>query len=308
MTHDHTTTTGSSTYSAASRPFGSTAAGRPAAGELFRPFPRRAYALRVAAIPFAWPLLVELVRGDFAGFVAIGAAMALLFYAGRKVDDGLLAEQEGAAQARFAGAALPPRLTGALATGLAAFLVSVGATLDGAFMSVVFAALAFFGCALAYGTEAYAFDRGKLLAEAAKRAGVRPRDVVDALAEARRKVGEIEAAAARLHSRDLKAHLDRIVSKAREVLALVEQNPRDLSRARRFLVTYLDGTRDVVAKYASQQRDLAETALADNFRRVLTTVEQVFAEQEKVLRSDDKLDLEVKIEVLETQMRREGVH
>jgi 5-bromo-4-chloroindolyl phosphate hydrolysis protein len=248
-----------------------------------------------------------LVGGNFLSFAAIGAAMALLFYAGRQVDDGLLAEQEGT-QARFAESLLPPKLTGAVATGAAAFLLSAGATSDDPLMSVVFAALAFFGCALAYGTEAHSLDRGKLLAEAAKRAGVRPRDVADALAEARRKVGEIEAAAARLHSRDLKAHLDRIVRQARQVLSLVEQNPRDLSRARRFLVTYLDGTRDVVAKYAAQQRDVAETALADNFRRVLTTVEQVFAEQEKVLRSDDKLDLEVKIEVLETQMRREGVH
>ena len=42
--------------------------------------------------------------------------------------------------------------------------------------------------------------------------------------------------------------------------------------------------------------------------RVLTTIEQVFAEQEEVLKQDDKLDLEVQIEVLETQLRREGVH
>ena len=111
-----------------------------------------------------------------------------------------------------------------------------------------------------------------------------------------------------LHSRELKTRLDRICQRARTILAQLEQDPKNLTRARRFLVTYLDGTRDVVAKYAAQQRDLDETVLAENFRRVLTTIEQVFAEQEEVLKQDDKLDLEVQIEVLETQLKREGVH
>jgi hypothetical protein len=64
----------------------------------------------------------------------------------------------------------------------------------------------------------------------------------------------------------------------------------------------------VVGRYAARQHDLADTPLTENFRRVLTTVEEVFGEQEEVLRRDEELDLEVKIEVLETQMRREGVH
>jgi hypothetical protein len=102
--------------------------------------------------------------------------------------------------------------------------------------------------------------------------------------------------------------MQRITDQARVVLGQLETDPKDLPRARRFLVTYLDGTRDVVAKYAAQQHDLADTPLAENFRRVLTTIEQVFKEQEEVLKQDDKTDLEIQIEVLETQLKREGVH
>ena len=87
----------------------------------------------------------------------------------------------------------------------------------------------------------------------------------------------------------------------------MQRDPRDLSRARRFLATYLDGTRDVVRKYAAQQRDLADTPLGESFRRVLTTIEQVFLEQEEVLKRHEALDLDVQIEVLETQLKREGV-
>ena len=91
------------------------------------------------------------------------------------------------------------------------------------------------------------------------------------------------------------------------MLSLVERKPDDLVRAQRFFATYLDGTREVVSRYAARQRDLADTPLAEHFRRVLSTVEEVFAEQEDVLLRDEQQDLEVKIEVLETQMRREGV-
>ena len=173
-------------------------------------------------------------------------------------------------------------------------------------MALLFAALTGGACVLAYGLDRRV-DRGALEA-AAKRAGVNSRDVLAALEEAQRKVEGIETAAQGLHSRELKSRLDRICRQAYTILGQLEQDPKNLSRARRFLVTYLDGTRDVVTQYAAQQRDLAESPLAENFRRVLTTVEQVFAEQEEVLKQDDKLNLEVQIEVLETQLKREGVH
>ncbi|MCL6608268.1 MAG: 5-bromo-4-chloroindolyl phosphate hydrolysis family protein, partial [Geminicoccaceae bacterium] len=118
----------------------------------------------------------------------------------------------------------------------------------------------------------------------------------------------IEQAAASLRSRELQERIGRIAARARAVLAELERDPKDISRARRFLVTYLDGTRDVIAKYAEQQHEVAGTALGENFRRVLDTIDKVFGEQIEVLKRDDRLDLEVQLEVLETQLRREGVH
>jgi prophage DNA circulation protein len=276
-----------------------------AGGFAFKPGKRRALVLRAMAIPFAWPLLLALVRGAALDFVSLAAGMALLFYGSRAIDRGLAAEAEGATS-RLVSERLPPKLLGSLMAGAAAFLISYGAAGDGPAMAFVFAALTFGGCALAYGLDTR-LDRSSLI-EAARAAGVKPDEVVATLEEARRKIADIETAAARLHSRELKTRVARIVEQARTVLALVERKPSDLGRARRFFVTYLDGTRDVVARYAEQQHDVADTPLGLNFRRVLTTIEQVLDEQQEVLRRDDKLDLEVKIEVLETQLRREGVH
>lgn len=265
----------------------------------------RGWALKIAAVAFAWPLLLALFRGAPADALALAAAMALLFTGGELVARGC--REEIAREGRtLALSDMPWKTLGAVAAGVAAFLISLGAAHDPTLMAVLFGVATGGACALTYGLDPRV-DR-RAIKEAAQRAGLRGKDVIEALEEAHRKVRAIEEAARGLHSRELKARLERICHQARTILAQLEQNPNKLSRARRFLVTYLDGTRDVVGRYASQQKDLADTPLAANFRNVLDTVEKVFAEQEEVLRRDDQLNLEVQIEVLETQLRREGVH
>ncbi|MFZ1427385.1 MAG: 5-bromo-4-chloroindolyl phosphate hydrolysis family protein [Geminicoccaceae bacterium] len=272
---------------------------------IFRAAPARGWLLKVWAVIFGWPLFLAMVRGSFRDTFALGLAIVLLWLGGELIARGSREafESEGRVLTR---SPTPRKLLGALAAGAAAFAVSLGVAHDGPGMALLFAAITGGGCVLAYGLDPR-LDRGVLEA-AAKRAGVNSRDVIAALEEAQRKVEGIEEAAQGLHSRELKSRLDRICRQAYTILGQLEQDPKNLSRARRFLVTYLDGTRDVVTQYAAQQRDLADTPLAENFRRVLTTVEQVFAEQEEVLKQDDKLNLEVQIEVLETQLKREGVH
>ncbi len=55
-------------------------------------------------------------------------------------------------------------------------------------------------------------------------------------------------------------------------------------------------------------RNWPRRRVADNFRHVLETVERVFEEQREILKRNESLDLEVQIEVLKTQLEREGVH
>ena len=280
--------------------------GSPATGgmPMVRLLPARGWLLKIAAFAFVWPLFLALVRGSVHDALGLLLAAILLYVAARSIERG--SREEVLNEGRpLAQSPTPWKLIGAVTAGAGAGAASM-ASGDGLAMTLLYGALVAAASVLTYGLDPRA-DHAALEA-AARKAGIKGRDLIDALEEAHRKVRGIEDAAMGLHSRELKARLDRICRQARAILGQLEQDPRNLSRARRFLVTYLDGTRDVLTKYAAQQRDLAETALSENFRRVLTTIEQVFAEQEEVLKQDDKLDLEVQIEVLETQLRREGVH
>jgi 5-bromo-4-chloroindolyl phosphate hydrolysis protein len=194
---------------------------------------------------------------------------------------------------------------GAALTGAAVLIAAWWGAGTGPALAVVLAAAAALGCGLAYGLDPRQ-DKG-LAPELARKAGLRTEQVIEAITEAEAKLREIEQTAAGLHNRELTERLARIVAQARAVLAQIEQDPADLRRARRFMVTYLDGTRDVVQKYTRQQQDLADTELQASFRHVLETVERVFGEQEEVLKRNETMDLEVQIEVLRTQLEREGV-
>ncbi len=61
---------------------------------------------------------------------------------------------------------------------------------------------------------------------------------------------------------------------------------------------YLDGARSVTEGYAKTHKKGASEELEANFRNVLVTIEDVFAEQQAKLLQNNELDLDVQIEVL----------
>ena len=122
------------------------------------------------------------------------------------------------------------------------------------------------------------------------------------------KIDAIEDARRKIRNPEFNARLQRITNKAREVVDSIEDDPARLSRARKFLKVYLDGTQRVTEGYAQTHQGLAAPqALETNFSRVLDSIEQTFTEQQTKLLEDNHFDLDVQIEVLETQLKREGV-
>jgi len=261
--------------------------------------------LRIAPFLLAVPLVTNLLAGDVVQIVALAVSLASLLGACALVEAGLAREAEYHART-IAKAPRPPRkLLGAVLAGAGVLVGAWWGAGTGPALAVVLAALAAIGCGLAYGRDPRQ-DKG-LAPELARKAGVKTEQVIEAITEAEAKLRDIERLAGSLHNRELTGRLGRIVAQGRAVLAQIEKDPSDLRRARRFLVTYLDGTRDVVRKFKEQQKDLVDTELAESFRHVLDTVERVFAEQEEVLKRNETMDLEVQIEVLRTQLEREGV-
>jgi len=134
--------------------------------------------------------------------------------------------------------------------------------------------------------------------------GVDAEELFEALEEAEIKIASIESSRKSIRNSEFNRHLKLIIEKARGVINLIEEDPQDLQRARKFLKVYLDGTARVTESYANTQNKSASTAELDqNFAEVLESIEATFDEQHKKLLENDQLDLDVKIEVLKAQLK-----
>lgn len=182
----------------------------------------------------------------------------------------------------------------AVTTGLTAFLLSDYKL----FASILIGFVTLLGFYLAYGIDPRRDKTGNISL------GVSADEIIEALEAAEIKIETIEKARKSINNYDFDQHLKRIINKARDILALIEEDPKDLDRARKFLKVYLDGTARVAKSYAKTHgRDATTEVLDTSFQEVLDSIESTFDEQHKKLLRNDQFDLDVKIEVLKTQLK-----
>ena len=87
----------------------------------------------------------------------------------------------------------------------------------------------------------------------------------------------------------------------------VEQDPRDLARARTFLSVYLLGLRDATVKFAdiwSRNRDPQARA---QYEALLGDLETSFGTHRAQLLADDRSALDIEIEVLRERLQQDGL-
>lgn len=256
--------------------------------------------------PVALAAAITLARGQVTPFLGDAIGYGLFLTGALLVRRGLRADV--ATQLRLwplrAAVALPLKTAGgamiALATGITTWL-GVG---HHPVIAIAYAGVALLGCHLAYGLDL----PQRQAHDARQEPGQAPdRHTRTTLAEAARTIGAIEQASRDIHQPELEGRLQRIAGLARAILALLEEDPRDVRRASKFLNVYLDGVQSVVSGYARTHDRVDAPALDERFRRALITIEDVFQEQQQTLLASDVDALDVQLEVLTEQLKREGI-
>lgn len=265
------------------------------------PKPRKARLLWLLPLPLIPATFIALASGQFAVFMANAAASSLFLAAALLARHGFVQEVNLQQQRFQTGWRWPFKtisgLSVALATALTAWM-GAGHNLP---IALAFGVGAFAAFILLYGLDP---RRPAALAESYTGNNQR---VTEALQQAEQKILTIEQAGSRIRQPELNQRLTRIISRARDILAEIARDPRDLRRARKFLNTYLDGAQRVISGYADTHTNTRVQPLEANFRRVLISIEEVFEQQHQRLLENDLLDLDIQMEVLETQLKREGL-
>ena len=115
------------------------------------------------------------------------------------------------------------------------------------------------------------------------------------------------AAIAKLDDRPLVIRVSQFQTAARRMIATVEEDPRDLSAARKYLGVYLQGASDATAKFAELYARNHDPAARSAYTGLLDDLEQNFADRTERMLQDDRSDLDVEINVLRARLSREGI-
>jgi hypothetical protein len=106
------------------------------------------------------------------------------------------------------------------------------------------------------------------------------------------------------HINDRMAEFQRSV---RKLIRTVEEDPRDLTAARKYLGVYLLGARDATSKFADVYVQNQSGETRNDYLSLLDDLERNFVARNEKLLLDDHSDLTVEIEVLRDRLDREGV-
>ncbi len=245
------------------------------------------------------PLAVRAFFLPPTGLAMTLGAFGLLILAAWLTREGILAQEAYDARKIARRPALPRKIAGSLLTGAGLGLAALAG--GNVLAAVIFGVL---GAAL----HSFAFGFDPL-----KNKGMEGIDdfqtdrVARAVGEAEKTLAAMKDAVLRAKDREIEARVDGFSATARAMFRTIENDPRDLTAARKYLTVYLMGARDAAIKFADIYARSRDPGARADFVQLLDDLEANFTGKTETLLIEDKSDLTVEIEVLRERLAREGV-
>jgi len=130
--------------------------------------------------------------------------------------------------------------------------------------------------------------------------------VATAVADAERHLTAMREAARPVADREIMDLIDRFSATARAMFRTLENDPRDLTAARKYLSVYLDGARAATARYAQLQSGTRDPKARADYAGLLRDLDTRFAQRTEDLLSNDRTRLDVEIEVLKERLAQDA--
>lgn len=255
---------------------------------------------RVNALFFVpLPLIWRAFTSEPVVMIQYLAALGLLLLSAWLTREGLLAQEAYEARKVARRPAIPRKMFGSLLTGVGLGLAGFAG--HGPLEAAIFAVLGLVLHGFAFGLDPMK-DKGMEGIDTFQQDRV-----ARAVDEAEAHLTAMKEAILRARDRSLETRVDTFAAIARKMFRTVEEDPRDLTAARKYLGVYLLGARDATIKFADIYSHSRNAEARADYEALLTDLEQNFAARTEQFLIDDKTDLDVEIEVLRERLEREGV-
>lgn len=256
----------------------------------------RANFMFIAPLPIA---VFAFGKAPIAMAIAL-AGFGLLMIAAWLLREGLKAEEAYGSRKVARRPAIPRKIMASVATGLGLGLAGFASD-QGLVAPVIYAALGAVLHFVSFGPDPLK-DKGmegintfqtNRVAEAVDKAEAHLQAMTDAILRAK--------------DREVERKVEQFQKDARTMFRKVEEDPRDLTAARKYLSVYLMGARDATVKFADYYGRSRDPQARKDYLALLNDLSGQFRSKTDVMLLDDRSDLDVEIEVLRDRLAREGV-
>lgn len=228
------------------------------------------------------------------------AALGTLLLAAWMTREGLLAQEAYDARSVARRPALPRKILGSALTGMGLAIAAYAASAE-IFAPLIYAIVG----AMLHG---FAFGVDPLKDKGIDGVNLHQTDrVARAVGEAEKHLRAMSEAISKAGDRALESRVASFQTTARALFRTVEEDPRDLTAARRYLGVYLLGARDATSKFSTIYARTRSAAARADYEALLDDLELNFAARNQKLLLDDHSDLTIEIDVLRERLQREGV-
>lgn len=244
-------------------------------------------------------LIFSLFGGGAMALAMNLGAMGLMVLSAWMTREGLQAEEAFNARTIAKPPAIPRKMMASVLMGLGLALASWASS--GLFSAILIGAIG-------AGLHSFAFGLDPLRSKGAEGIDQFQQDrVARVVDEAEDHLNAMGSAIARAGDRSLETRVERFQATARQMFRTVEDDPRDLAGARKYLGVYLKGARDATVKFADLYSKNRDTQAKAKYVTFLDDLDTNFAAKTEKLLSDNHTDMDIEIKVLRDRLAREGV-
>jgi len=133
--------------------------------------------------------------------------------------------------------------------------------------------------------------------------GVSAELVLETIREANDKLSQIRKDMEQIHDTQLHQKLTIATQKADTILEVIQEDPKDIRVARKFLIVYIDGIAKVTDAYTQLDESDIVPETREKLSVLLDEVEQRFDTELQRLKENNHFDLDVQIDVLKEQIK-----
>jgi 5-bromo-4-chloroindolyl phosphate hydrolysis protein len=245
--------------------------------------------------PLFLSVVLALFQTDIHAFVLNGIAFVLFLGVLTLAKRGFVQEAVYRSSPLAKAPKVPYKTLAGILLGLSTFYVAYIAGAESLIKSLFLALIAVTGYFLYYGTDPKT-DKLENLGD------ISADFVFETIAEAEGKLNTIRSHMQEIHDNTLHRKLEHAVAQAETILKTIQEDPKDIRVARKFLIVYIDGVAKVTHAYTQMEEAQIDEATQARLHSLMDDVQKRFEKELARLQSNNQFDLDVHIDTLKTQI------